>query len=58
MPFKSQKQRAKFAALVEEGKMSKSTFDKWQSETGDAKLPERVSKQKPVGIIKAIKGKK
>ncbi len=42
MPFKSEAQRAKFAELVKQGKISQKEFDKWQSETGKKKLPERV----------------
>ena len=46
MPFKSQAQRAKFAEMVKEGKMSQSTFDEWNKATGDAKLPDRITPQK------------
>lgn len=42
MPFKSQAQRRKFAQMVAEGKMSQATFDKWEKETGDTKLPDKV----------------
>jgi hypothetical protein len=42
MPFKSQAQRRKFAALLVEGKISNQTFEEWNRETGGAKLPERV----------------
>jgi hypothetical protein len=42
MPFKSQAQRRKFAALLVEGKISNETFEEWNRETGGAKLPERV----------------
>lgn len=43
MAFKSTAQRAKFASLVKEGKMSQETFDKWMSETPKgAKLPKRA----------------
>lgn len=45
MPFKSQAQRRKFYALEKEGKMSKETVDKWESETGKAKLPEKAPKR-------------
>lgn len=45
MPFKSKAQRAKFASLVKEGKMSQATFDKWQAETPSHKpLPNKVTK--------------
>ena len=47
--FKSQKQRAKFYQLEKEGKISSETVKKWESETGDKKLPERAaSKSKAV----------
>ena len=45
MPFKSQAQRRKFAALLVEGKISPDTFEEWNRETGGAKLPERVKKK-------------
>lgn len=51
MPFKSQAQRRKFAELLVQGKISPKTFEEWNRETGDRKLPERVKsaeKQKPV----------
>jgi hypothetical protein len=44
MPFKSQAQRAKFYQLEKEGKMSKETIAKWESET-PKKLPEKVAKK-------------
>ena len=43
MPFKSQAQRRKFAQLLVEGKIKPETFEEWNRETGDAKLPERVT---------------
>jgi hypothetical protein len=61
MPFKSQAQRAKFAVLVEQGKMKKSTFDEFQKATGDTKLPERIgpdSKPKTLNELRAIAKKK
>ena len=42
MPFKSQAQRRKFAALLVEGKISNETYEEWNRETGGKKLPERV----------------
>jgi len=45
VPFVSQAQRAKFHALVAEGKMDQATLDRWEEETGDADLPEHVAKQ-------------
>jgi len=46
MPFKSQAQRRKFAELLIKGKISPETFEEWNRETGDAKLPERAAKPK------------
>ena len=46
MPFKSQAQRRKFAELLVKGEISPETFEEWNRETGDEKLPERVE-QKP-----------
>lgn len=54
MPFKSEKQRAKFAQLVKEGKMSQETFNKWQNETGDKKLPTKAA-YKPKGLIRGVR---
>jgi len=42
MPFKSQAQRRKFAELLVKGKISPQTFEEWNRETGNAKLPEHV----------------
>jgi hypothetical protein len=48
MPFKSQAQRRKFAKLLVEGKISASTFEEWNRETGAKRLPEHVArKRKP-----------
>jgi len=47
MPFKSQAQRRKFAELLVKGEISPETFEEWNRETGDAKLPEHVTKRKP-----------
>lgn len=54
MPFKSQAQRAKFAQLVKEGKMTQETFNKWESETDDKKLPKKVS-YKPKGQVRGVR---
>ena len=43
MPFKSQAQRRKFAQLLVEGRISPETFEEWNRETGNRKLPERVT---------------
>jgi hypothetical protein len=48
MPMKSKAQRRKFAELLVTGKISPETYEKWNRETGSAKLPERVHpKAKP-----------
>lgn len=47
MPFKSKAQRRKFAELLVNGEISPETFEEWSRETGDAKLPERVSRKPP-----------
>lgn len=45
MPFKSEAQRRKFGEMVKQGKISKATFDEWNSDT-PAHLPSRVGKKK------------
>lgn len=57
MPFKSDAQRAKFAQLVKEGKMSQETFDKWQAETGEKQLPKKIG-YKPKGLIRGVRKSK
>ena len=47
MPFKSQAQRRKFAELLVKGEITPETFEEWNRETGDAKLPERVAPKRP-----------
>ena len=42
MPFKSQARRRRFAELLVKGKISPETFEEWNRETGNARLPERV----------------
>ena len=42
MPFKSKAQRRKFAELLVEGKIKPEAYERWNVETGRAKLPERV----------------
>ncbi len=46
MPFKSQAQRRKFAQLLVEGKISPSTFEEWNRETGAKRLPEHVGRKR------------
>jgi hypothetical protein len=55
MAFKSEAQRAKFAELVKSGKMSQETFDTWQAETGDKKLPARVKSTKTATPIRRVR---
>ena len=45
MPFKSRAQRRKFAELLVKGEISAETFEEWNRETGNAKLPEHVRKR-------------
>lgn len=57
VPFKSQSQRAKFAEMVAQGKMSQATFDEWNSET-PPNLPDRVTPQsKTIKSARKIKVK-
>ena len=58
MPFKSQAQRRKFAALLVEGKISPETFEEWNRETGDAKLPEHVPRKRARKAAKKATAKK
>jgi hypothetical protein len=44
MPFKSKAQRRKFAELLVKGEISPETFEEWNRETGNARLPERVKR--------------
>ena len=50
MPFKSQAQRRKFAELLVKGKISAETFEEWNRETGDRKLPEKVKPRKATAV--------
>jgi hypothetical protein len=47
MPFKSKAQRRKFAELLVKGEITPETFEEWNRETGDAKLPERAPRKRP-----------
>ena len=55
MPFKSRAQRRKFAALLLSGDITPEQYERWDRETGRAKLPERV---KPKPAKKRSKRKK
>ena len=58
MPFKSQAQRRKFAALLVQGKISNETFEEWNRETGRAKLPERIHPKKKARMSARSKRRK
>jgi hypothetical protein len=45
MPFKSESQRRKFQQLVAEGKLTQATYDAWENETPDQRLPEKAPKK-------------
>lgn len=44
MPWKSEAQRRLFYAMASRGEITQETLERWKRETGDRKLPERVSK--------------
>jgi hypothetical protein len=46
MPYKSDAQRRYFHVAYKEGKIKKSTVDKWDKESKGKKLPEKVKKLK------------
>jgi hypothetical protein len=46
MPFKSKAQRRKFAALLMSGDITPEQYERWNQETGGAKLPERVKQKR------------
>lgn len=58
MPFKSQAQRRKFAELLVKGEISPETFEEWNRETGDAKLPERAASSSKKGASRKRKSSK
>ncbi len=45
MPFKSEAQRRLFYAKAKSGEISKATVKRWEKETPDKKLPERLGKE-------------
>lgn len=47
MPYKSDAQRKKFHALLEQGKISKKTVDEFDAASKGKKLPERIGHKKP-----------
>ena len=56
MPMKSKAQRRKFAELLVTGKISPEVYERWNRETGSAKLPERVRpKRRPKPKRKAAR---
>jgi hypothetical protein len=61
MKFKSKAQRRKFAELLVEGRIKPEAYERWNVETGRAKLPERVrpkAKSKTKAKPKRVKRKK
>jgi hypothetical protein len=46
MPFKSQAQRRKFAALLLKGDITPEQYERWNRETGGTKLPERLKPER------------
>lgn len=48
MPFKSEAQRKKFLVLVDQGKISKETFEEWEAGT-TKNIPKKIG-QKPRGL--------
>jgi len=46
MPYKSQKQRAKFHALLKQGKISPEVVAEFDKASKDLKLPKRVKPKK------------
>lgn len=42
MPFRSEAERRKMWELVQKGRVSKATFDKWEAET-EGSIPDKVS---------------
>lgn len=45
MPFKSEAQKRKIKQLEASGKVPEGTYKRFDQETGDEKLPERVKKR-------------
>jgi hypothetical protein len=46
MPFKSKAQRRKFAELLVKGEITPEAYERWNRETGQKELPERVKPRK------------
>ena len=46
MAVKSKAQRAKFAELLVEGKISRDVYERWNRGAGKKELPERVGRKK------------
>lgn len=49
MPYKSEAQRRKFHAMLNEGKISKEVVSEFDTASKGKKLPERIGPKKPVG---------
>lgn len=50
MPIRSESQRKKLLMLEAQGKLAKGTVARWEAETPDKKLPERVKPKRPKTI--------
>ncbi len=50
MPYKSEAQRKKFHALLQEGKISKEVVEEFDKASKGKKLPEKVGKKKITSI--------
>ncbi len=53
--IQEQAQRREFAELLVKGEISPETFEEWNRETGNAKLPERVKKRPKKRKVKSKK---
>ena len=53
-PYKSNSQRRKFHALLEQGKIKKSTVDEFDKASKGMKLPDKVSKPVTLRRLKSV----
>lgn len=56
--FKSEAQRLKFLQLEKEGKLAPGTAKRWEAETKNKKLPERVRSKQSPKTLKEIRERK
>ena len=57
MPYKSQAQRAKFHALLKEGKIKPEGVAEFDHASKGKKLPERVGPEKPVRSVEDLRAR-